>query len=186
MTGAGATDRRVVSHERVVAAGMAHFLRHSTLDMEVLAGELSISRATLYRVAGSRDALLAEVLRALTRVMLAKARAARTLDGVDGVIEVSRHFGEQLHSSTAMHDFLKREPDVAARVLFTPASRVHETAVAVQREIFAEAGISGTAENVAYLYVRMVASSLYSEYFTGRRADFDEVVPALRSLLAPA
>jgi hypothetical protein len=37
--------------------------------------------------------------------------------------------------------------------------------------------------HLAYLYVRMVGTFFYAEYFTGRRADFDDLVPALRSLL---
>ena len=56
------SERRVVSQDRVVEAGVRHFLEHGTLDMEALASELAVSRATLYRVAGSRDALLAGVL----------------------------------------------------------------------------------------------------------------------------
>jgi AcrR family transcriptional regulator len=176
------TERRVVSQDRVVEAGVRHFLEHGTLDMEALAGELAVSRATLYRVAGSRDALLAGVLRSLTVIMLAKARAARTRDGVDGVLEVSRHFGEQLQTSTVVRRFLERDPEAAARVLINPSGPVHEAAVAIQRQIFADAGIEADM-HLAYLYVRMVGTFFYAEYFTGRRADFDDLVPALRSLL---
>src|SRR3982750_4249100 len=94
----GAASRRVVSHDQVVRAGIEHFLRRYTVDMEVLAGEMAISRATLYRVAGSRDALLTDILKAITETMFEKARAARTRSGFDGVAEVSRHFGEQLRT----------------------------------------------------------------------------------------
>ncbi|MEV6491200.1 QsdR family transcriptional regulator [Actinoplanes sp. NPDC051633] len=185
---AGRASRRVVSHEQVVKAGVDHFLSRSTLDMEALAGELAISRATLYRVAQSRDALLTDILRTITEAMLRESRAARTKDGFDGVIEVSRHFGEQLRSPI-IERFLKQDPEAAARTLFTPAGAVHESAVAAQLEIFAETGLTerlrrdGDDVQLAYLYVRTVAAYLYSEFFTGRRADFDELVPALRSLL---
>ncbi len=157
--------------------------------MEVLAGQLAVSRATLYRVAGSRDGLLGDILRNLTELMLREARAARTMPGVDGVVEISRHFGEQLRSPV-MKLFLERDPEAAARLLFTPAGGVHESAVAAQIQIFAETGVTATLRpdtdvaQLAYLYVRTVGAFLYSEFFTGRRVDFDDVVPALHSLLS--
>ena len=186
----GAASRRVVRHDQVVKAGIEHFLRRATLDMEALAGELAVSRATLYRVAGSRDALLSEVLQALSRAMFDQARAARTRSGFDGVIEVSRHFGELLRSPV-MGEFLRQEPEAASRILFTPAGGVHRNAVAIQLSIFKETGLTAQlrpdadVDQLAFLYVRMVAAFLYAEFFTGRKADFDEVVPALRSLLIP-
>jgi AcrR family transcriptional regulator len=187
----GATSRRVVNHDQVVRAGVEHFLQRSTLDMEALAGEIAVSRATLYRVAGSRDALLDDVLRALTEAMFAESRAVRTAGGFDGVIEVSRHFGEQLRSPV-LETFLRQEPEAASRILFTPTGGVHETAVRNQVEIFGETGMidelsPGTdISHLAFLYVRMVGAFLYAEFFTGRKADFDELIPALRSLMHAA
>jgi AcrR family transcriptional regulator len=184
-------SRRVVTHDQVVRAGVEQFLRRSTIDMEELAAGMAISRATLYRVAGSRDALLDDVLRALTEVMFAESRAARTAAGFDGVVEVSRHFGEQLRSPV-LETFLRQEPEAASRVLFTPAGGVNESAVANQLAVFRETGLvdelpSGAdVPHLAFLYVRMVGAFFYAEFFTGKKADFDELVPALRSLLTPA
>src|SRR5690348_14472416 len=184
-------SRRVVTHDQVVRAGVEQFLRRSTIDMEALAAGMAISRATLYRVAGSRDALLDDVLRALTEVMFAESRAARTATGFDGVVEVSRHFGEQLRSPV-LETFLRQEPEAASRVLFTPAGGVNESAVANQLAVFRETGLvdelppGADVPHLAFLYVRMVGAFLYAEFFTGKKADFDELVPALRSLLTPA
>jgi AcrR family transcriptional regulator len=184
------SGRRVVNHEQVVSAGVNHFLQRSTLDMEALAGEMAISRATLYRVAGSRDALLSDILRAITIMIFTESRAARTRPGFDGVVEVSRHFGEQLRTPI-LEKFLRGDAEAAARILFTPAGPVHDTAVAVQAEIFAETGLTAQwppevdVHHLAYLYVRMVGAFLYSEFYTGQKADFDELIPALRSLLMP-
>ncbi|MCO8270566.1 QsdR family transcriptional regulator [Actinoplanes sp. TRM 88003] len=184
-------SRRVVTHDQVVRAGVDQFLGRSTIDMEALAAGMAISRATLYRVAGSRDALLDDVLRALTEVMFAESRAARRAAGFDGVVEISRHFGEQLRSPV-LETFLWQEPEAASRVLFTPAGGVHESAVANQIQIFRETGLAddlppGTdLPHLAFLYVRMVGAFFYAEFFTGRPSDFDELVPALRSLMTAA
>ncbi|MBM2622880.1 hypothetical protein JIG36_46010 [Actinoplanes sp. LDG1-06] len=186
-----AASRRVVDRSQVVRAGVEHFLRRSTLDMEALAIEMAISRATLYRVAGNRDALLGDVLGALTAAMFTQARAARTATGFDGVVEVSRHFGD-LMRSPVLAAFLQNDSEAASRTIFTPAGGVHERAVDIQVEVFHETGLIGElppgtdVRHLAYLYVRMVGAFLYAEFFTGRHADFDELVPALRSLLLPA
>lgn len=184
-------SRRVVTHEQVVRAGIEHFLSRSTIDMEELAVSMAISRATLYRVAGSRDALLDDVLRALTEAMFAESRAARTAAGFDGVVEISRHFGELLRSPV-LETFLRQDPEAASRILFTPAGGVHESAVANQLTVFRETGLTdelppdADLQHLAFLYVRMVGAFLYAEFFTGKKADFDELVPALRSLLNAA
>lgn len=187
----GKASRRVVDHDQVVRAGVEHFLQRSTLDMEALAAEMAISRATLYRVAGSRDALLDDVLRALTEAMFAESRAIRTAAGFDGVVEVSRHFGELLRSPV-LETFLREEPEAASRILFTPTGGVHDSAVRNQVEIFRETGLLGElppgtdVTHLAFLYVRMVGAFLYAEFYTGRKADFDELVPTLRSLMSAA
>jgi hypothetical protein len=114
------TARRVISGKAVVRGAMRHFLRHASLDMELLATELAVSRATLYRVAGSRDALLGTVFWELGRRLLDQARAERTRPGADGVLEVSWNFAARLWSADPMNRFLSAEPQTAARVLFTP------------------------------------------------------------------
>ena len=191
MLGSTMTNRRVIAHDAVVRGAIQHFLRRSTLDMDALAVELAISRATLYRVAQSRDALLAEVFWVLSKLMLDTARAARTRTGVDGVIDISRHFGAQLRSAGTMRRFLADDREAAARVLFTPAGPVHDGIVATQLEIFAEAGLTAELgadadlEFLAFLYVRIAGSALYAEFFTGRPADFAVAERALRALLSP-
>lgn len=178
-------SRRVISRDAVVCGAMRQFAAAGSIDMQSLAGELAISRATLYRVAGSRDALLGEALWLLGRRLLDKARAQRVRPGADGVIEVSRVFADRLSAASPMRVFLSREPDTAARVLFTPSGAVHRRIVLAQRDVFVEAGL--TAQDLsarAFLYVRIMESVLYSDLINGRRVDFTTAEGALRALLA--
>lgn len=179
--------RRVVSHDMVVRGGSAYLLEHGTLDMADLANTLAVSRATLYRVVGSRDRLLGDVLWRLGGRTLDAARRARTYRGVDGIIEVTRRFADSMLTAEAFHRFVIDEPDTAARVLFTPAGRVHERFVVAQKEIFLEAGLDGWSptelDHLAYLYIRMVESTLHAELLNGRRPDFDLAERVLRALL---
>jgi hypothetical protein len=178
--------RRVISERQVVRGACRHFLRHATLDMDILAVELAISRATLYRVVHSRDRLLGAVLWRMGERVLTEARRARTQSGVDGVLQVTRLFCGRLRTSAPFRTFLEAEPATAARVLFTASGGVHGRIVAAQHQIFLELGTEGACPDLAYLYVRMVESALYAELLTGHPVDSALAERAARSLLAHA
>jgi hypothetical protein len=180
-------SRRVISRDAVVRGAMRQFALAGSVDMQSLAGDLAISRATLYRVAGSRDALLGEALWLLGRRLLDRARSERVRRGADGVIEVSRIFADQLSVAPPMRIFIDTEPDTAARVLFTPSGAVHRRIVVAQSDVFVEAGL--TAKDLparAFLYVRIMESILYSDLINGRPVDFTTAEGALRALLTAA
>lgn len=182
--GAKRVARRVISEPQVVLGACRHFLRHATLDMDTLAVELAVSRATLYRVVHSRDRLLGAVLWRLGERLLVDARRGRTRSGVDGVLQVTNRFCGELRKSTPFRTFLAEEPVTAARVLFTDIGGVHRRVVAAQHQILLEAGTAGACTDLAYLYVRMVESELYAELLTGRRLDPQVAERAARSLLS--
>ncbi|WP_433360963.1 QsdR family transcriptional regulator [Actinoplanes sp. CA-142083] len=181
-------SRRVIAPGAVVRGAVRQFQVRGSLDMDLLATQLAISRATLYRIVGSRDALLGDALWALGRRTLDRARAARKQSGVDGVIEVSRRFADRLWSARPMRRFVAEEPSTAARVLFTPSGEVHRRAVLAQRDIFVEAGVAAEGDllPLAFLYVRIMESVLYGELFSGRRVDFAVAERPLRALLSGA
>ncbi|OLR95517.1 hypothetical protein BJP25_06910 [Actinokineospora bangkokensis] len=180
----------MVSREQVVRGACRFFLQHGTVDMDRLAVGLAISRATLYRVVRGRDGLLADVLWLLGERALARARRERRRGGVDGVLEVTRRFVDQLRQAGPFREFLRGEPETAARVLFNAAGGVHRRAVLAQRDILRE--VRGPAEawpdldQLAYLYVRIVESVLYAELFGGVAVDPDVAEQAARAVLRPA
>jgi hypothetical protein len=181
----------VVDHATVVRGAGRYFLAHATLDMDALARSLAVSRATLYRVAGSRDRLLGEALWWLGSRLLTEARRARRRPGVAGVLEVTRHYATALRGSPPFRTFLATEPEVAARVLFTAPGRVHRRFVRAQAAILREAlgpelaRFPASPEALAYLYIRIVESALYAELLTGQQPDLDLTEQALRALLTP-
>jgi hypothetical protein len=186
------SPRRVISHETVVRGAIRSFLEHGTVDVDELAPILAVSRATLYRVAGSRELLLGHVLWALCEIRLDAARAARTLDGIEGVLEVTRHFGAGLPDAQGLITFVTTEPELADRVLSSPTGIVHPRVVAAQKAIFLEAGCGagpGPAvdlDRLAYLYTRMVEVAAYAELLYPERPDRKQVEQALRALLTEA
>jgi AcrR family transcriptional regulator len=182
-------DLRVITYEAVVAGARRHFLREGTIDMEELARELAVSRATLYRAVDGRDHLLGDVLWSLAERTYEHAREGVAGGGIEAILEVSRRFTAVLTSSEPFRRFLEREPQTALRVLLTPAGNVHARTVALQREIFAEAfagheaELPGDLDSLAYLYVRLRESVLYADLMSGGHPDPDVADRAVRALL---
>lgn len=185
-------DLRVIAYDTIVAGARRHFLRQGTIDMEKLAGELAISRATLYRAVDNRDRLLGDVLWSLAERTYQEARRDVTGRGLDAIITISHRFTEGVMTSAPFRRFLETEPQTALRVLLTPAGGVHTRTVAVQREILAEAfagheqDLPGDIDSLAYLYVRLRESILYADLLSGRGPDPDVAERAVRALFTAA
>jgi AcrR family transcriptional regulator len=183
-------DLRVITYDAIVVGARRHFLREGTIDMEQLAQELAVSRATLYRAVDGRDRLLGDVLWGLAERTYTEARRGVTGRGVEAILEISDRFAEAVTTAAPFRRFLEREPQTALRVLLTPAGGVHDRAVALHREIFAEAfaghedELLGDLDTLAYLYVRLRESILYADIMSGRQPDPEVAERAVRALLA--
>jgi AcrR family transcriptional regulator len=155
---------RVLSQATAVQGAVHYFLEHGTVDLAELATVLAVSRATLYRVVGSRELLLGHVLWELCRHRLDAARRARTRDGIDGVLEVTRIFATGLVAADALITFVTAETELADRIMYSVSGVVHPRVVAAQRDIFLEAGCPRTSDldRLAYLYTRMAEAALYA------------------------
>jgi AcrR family transcriptional regulator len=194
---------RVIDFEQAVSAGCRHFLDYGTIDMDAFALRLSVSRATLYRVVGSRDRLVAEVLWRLAEQAIERGRHRRTQDGVEGVVEVFQFVARTLLSSRGLRTFLAQEPDFALRLLGVSGG-VHRRAVISATLLFHEVGLvkplpdmsllgfetgtwlSDDPERVAHLFVGIIESLCFAEPVGGAEADRDLAEQAIRGLLAGA
>ncbi|WP_285598004.1 QsdR family transcriptional regulator [Kineosporia sp. NBRC 101731] len=179
------TSRSVMAPEVILRGAAVHFQRHSTLDMDLLARELAISRATLYRAVGSRDRLLGMVFGTISRWIFQLARdEVRPVCGPDGVLAVTRAYVKLLDQAVQLRTFMQEDPQIAARVLFTPAGDVMRRSVQEQTATFREAGIGGDdLEDRAFLYVRLVESVLFSELLGTGQVSLAGAEGALRALL---
>jgi len=185
-----AGPRRVVTREQVAVGGCGYFLEHGTVDMDALAVQLSISRATLYRVVHSRDRLLADVLWRLAENALWRARRERTQYGAEGVLEVGWRFSALLLDAKPFRTFLMSEPDVAARILLTANGGIHRRAVQAQKDICVEATPPGRSwltndlDSVAYLLVRIFESTFFADLLASRQPDRELAERAIRAVIA--
>ena len=171
------------------------FLAGDRIDMQALARELNIDRATLYRWVGSREQLLTEILWSLIAQTIETLRtdhigsppsatggesvaAAIVIGAVRGVI-----------ANTGMQRFLDREGDLALRLLTTKttdfeARLVHLITQMIQQE--ASAGRLNTAipiDDLPYVLVRIMESYIYLGLITGEHPDPDRAARVLNALL---
>jgi hypothetical protein len=181
----------VLTYDRALRAARALFLECSTVDMPSLARRLAVGRATLYRVARSRERLIGDVIWSFGERTLAMAREETTATGVEGVIELAQRFNSYVVGFEPLRAFVRAEPMTAVHVLFTPAGDVHRRFVDAWTEIFRNAidneGLHAAldAADLAYVFVRIGESVLYSDLLAGREPDIELAAVVQRALLRP-
>ncbi|PJJ57778.1 hypothetical protein CLV56_2016 [Mumia flava] len=184
---------RVIESDDAVALATRWFLEGRPVDMRALADAMAVGRATLYRVVGSQERLLGDVMIGLaTEIMTAsfdRARARGLAPGVDLIVGAARHLNTAIVRARPLRTFLAREPDLAFRVLFMPAARVHLRNVAAWQAVLQEAVDSGELElkvepeRLAYMFVRIGESMIYADLLADREPDLELAADLQRHLL---
>lgn len=185
---------RVIDHADAMAVARGWFLDGRPIDMRQLADELAVGRATLYRVVGSRDRLLGDILYGLSVATLRQAKesaAARTEPGAERLVQTALHLNEAIVSFEPIRTFMSQDPETAFRVLFMPAARVHERAVETWHNVIADAVAAdhmpspGDLDRVAFMFVRIGESMIFADLLAGRDPDLSLAAELQRCLLSP-
>ncbi|ORW09370.1 TetR family transcriptional regulator [Mycobacterium kyorinense] len=159
------------------------------IEMQELAAELGVNRATLFRWVGSRDDLLAEILWSLAEPTLALAVDGAADRGAPRIVDIMDRFAAMLDQADYFRAFLRREPERALRILSTRASAVQQRLVAAVETILREEITHGQLKpplpphDLAYLIVRIVESFLYADLITGEQPDIAKAKQAISALL---
>lgn len=177
----------------IFAAALQVFLACRRLDMRALAGDLGISRATLYRKTGSRDQLLGEVLWALTRRAIERAlRSADDLDGVDRVVAVVERYLGFIERQPAFRRLLTGEPEIALRVLTSKHGVVQRRIVSALQALLDQEQRAGRlrftmdTDTLAYVIVRVCEGFLYADVIADNAPELTQSGPAVRALVSGA
>jgi AcrR family transcriptional regulator len=165
------------------------FLHSQRVDMGVLATELGVSRATLYRWVGDRDQLLGEVMWSVASIGLQQARADARGNGVEWVLEIYERFGDMIEVFDPVRNFVENEPECALRVMTSKHSphqkRVVEYWTDILREAERDRGLvlKLDADTMAYVLIRIAESFLWSDLITGEESDRAKAQQVARALL---
>lgn len=150
------------------------------LDMQGLADDLGMSRATLFRHVGGREALLGKALWVLTSCTLESASAAWEAERRPGELHTpgtGRRINAIVSSSKGLRRLLDDEPALTLRVLTDPLGPVQPGVVTfvegLLRRDIAEFGLVTIIEPnaLAYALVRLSESFLYADVLAARKPD---------------
>ncbi len=165
------------------------FLAGERLDMQALAAELGVNRATVYRWVGGKELLLGEVISSFARATLRTARGEIPGEGPAYVAAVVERVLEQIHTFEPMRRFLERDPEYALRVLTLKDSTVQLGSVAAMRELLEEQVEKGALDtpadldDLAYVIIRIGESFLYSDLIIGSEPNVAKAGQMVRLLL---
>jgi AcrR family transcriptional regulator len=177
---------------RIVAAAARWLTDGRRLDMQGLADELGISRVTLFRRVGSREALLSKALWMLTQCTLETAAAQWEAERPEGELHTpgtGRYINAIVAQSKGLRRLLDDEPALAIRVLTDPRGQVQTGIVAFIEELLRrdieEFGLITLIEPdaLAYALVRLGESFLYADVLAARKPDVETANRLQRALI---
>lgn len=160
------------------------------IDMQELAAELGISRATLFRWVGNRDQLTAEVLWWHAEAAFTECVRGARGSGIERVVSIFERYAEVLVRSSYLQTYLTREPEAGLRLLTTRAGVVQQRARAAIRQLLADEVASGNIDphmdldDLALVIVRVGEAFTYTDLITGEEPDPAKAAVAFRALLA--
>jgi AcrR family transcriptional regulator len=165
------------------------FMAGERVDMQVIAGRLSVSRATMHRWLGTRERLLGEVLGEITTEIFDAIDATATGVGVERFLNVSRPLMETYTSLEPVRTFVAREPELALRVILGEHGAVHKRLADGLRSITAAERSQAEQERldeVLDMIIQVSTALIWATIAIGDEPQIDRAVAINSALLASA
>jgi AcrR family transcriptional regulator len=177
-----ATERKrgrppTASRDDVLRLVTEQYIAGQRVDLTVVASRLGLSRATIYRWFGSREAILGRVIAGQLEQLVQHTRRVVRRRGAAGLLEVFDRINRSLARSVALRRLLEQEPGGAMRVLTSSSGVVQPTAVGCVEQLIADEVAAGRydapadPETLAYAIVRLAEAFLYNDAAIGIRGD---------------
>jgi AcrR family transcriptional regulator len=173
----------------VLAAARAQFMAGDRVDLTIVARDLGLGRATIYRWFGSRERLISEVIADESEALIARHRREVRRRGVHGLLEVFDRINRSLARSMPLRRFVEQEGASALRLLTSSTGAVQCKGVdMIARMIEAEAAAGryeppADPETLAYAIVRLCEAFLYNDAAFGIRGDHERLREVEAALL---
>jgi AcrR family transcriptional regulator len=169
------------AREDVIALARRRFLRGERVDMQGVARELGLARATVHRWFGTREDLLGEMLAELAEARIAAIREATPGVGARALLDCFDGINRELAHTPGLAEWIGQEQERALRILTNSAGIVQPRVVAaIQRLIDAEidAGYyvpTAAPPVLAYAIVRLAEAFLYNDARFGIRGETERL-----------
>jgi len=169
------------TREAVLEAAMHRYLRGSRVDVQAIAAELGLSRATIHRWFGSRENLIGEVLVRAAEPLLEEARAGARGRGGAALLDTFDRFNRGLAGAPALRQLVEQERDAALRIITSGGGVVQPRIVDMIAGLIEREVRAGTYEpriepvTLAYAIVRLAEAFLFNDAAAGMRGDVDRL-----------
>jgi AcrR family transcriptional regulator len=180
------------SREDVIEAGLHRYLRGQRIDVQAIAAEIGVGRATVYRWFGSRDNLIGEVVIRATEPVLAEARAGLEGRGGPGLLDTFDRFNRSLSEAPALRAFVEQERDAALRLIASGAGIVQPRIVELITSLITQEVEAGTYKPpvepaiLGYAIVKLAQAFLFNDTVADIRGDVDRLREVEAALLGVA
>jgi AcrR family transcriptional regulator len=175
-----------------MAAAMYRYLRGRRIDVQGIAGELGLGRATIYRWFGSREGLIGHVLVQAAEPLLDAARAAARGSGGPALLDTFDRFNRGLAEAVSLRQFVEQERDTALRIITSGGGVVQPRIVARITEVIEAEVRTGAYDppvepsTLGYAIVRLAEAFLFNDAAAGMRGDVDRLREVEAALLGVA
>jgi AcrR family transcriptional regulator len=176
--------------EDLLALARDRFVHGERIDIQTLAEELGISRATAYRWAGNAEALTARVIAQLGEETFHRCVREARGKGWERILDAHARGLRAIASFKPYRIFLERDPEAALRIVASKQGAPQQTTIRLTQEHLereARAGrihLSVDAHTLAYAIVRISESFLYADLIAGEEPDVNKAVEILRLLFS--
>jgi AcrR family transcriptional regulator len=187
--GKGPGRAAAASREDVLEAGLYRYLRGQRVDVQAIAAELGLGRATIYRWFGSREKLLGAIIIRATEPVLMTARRGQRGKGGRGLLDTFDRFNRALADAPALRVFVEQERDAALRLIASGAGIVQPRIVELITALIVEEVEAGTYEPpiepalLGFAIVKLAQAFLFNDAVAGIRGDVDRLREVEAALL---
>jgi AcrR family transcriptional regulator len=177
------------TREAALELATERFLEGERIDVQAIARELGLARATMHRWFQTRELLLGEVLGTLAEQRLELIRRETGGVGAAALLDTFDRFNREVAATRGLRVLLAQEQERALRILTSSAGLVQPRVVgSIERAIDAE--IEGgefaaplPADVLAYAIVRLGEAFIYNDALAGIRGDTDRLRQVEAALL---
>jgi AcrR family transcriptional regulator len=177
------------TRQAALALAQERFLAGERIDVQAIARELGLARATMHRWFQTRDALLGETIAALAEWRVAAARSATPGSGAVALLATCDRINREFAGSHGLRALLMQEHDRALRILTSSGGIVQPRVVAAVERIIDEEIAAGTFASpvapgvLAYSIVRLGEAFIYNDAVVGIRGDVERLLEVEAALL---
>lgn len=165
------------------------FIGAKRIELQKLAVELGISRATAYRWAGSAEQLVGQVLASLVDDTFQQIVQRTTSTGSERVLDVLERGMRYAHGFQPLRQFLAKDAQLGLKIVASKHSPVQERTIANLQQLLEEEVEGGymalpvEPAVMAYALTRIVESFLYADLITGATPDLENASNILKLML---